>query len=149
MDPASTSVVAIGFAASIVTLSGLIVESWQNLHDLGDKLKEATKDTQALVEKVDTLERLLGALGTTASGADVADAVKELWTDKYRQMHNDFREFKALVDELDGKLKSKSKSSVSLRALIRLVFTQKRVARYNECLASHLQLVGAIQNQIA
>jgi hypothetical protein len=78
MDPASTSIVAIGFAASIVTLSGLIIDSWQNLYELRDKLKDATKDAQALIEKVHALELLFRALEATASGADVVDEVKEL-----------------------------------------------------------------------
>jgi len=62
MDPASATVVFVGFAASLGTLAELLIQSAQTIEDLCRKFRRAPNDLKRFCAALKRLELLLGLL---------------------------------------------------------------------------------------
>ena len=149
MDPTTAGVAVVGFAASVVTLAGLITDSWQTLYNLRAKLKHASEDLRTLVDKLRALQLLITELEkTVANDQDVSIDIKSAWKEAFAQMLDDFSKFKTLVYQLKEKLDRESITGLSIRGRVKWVFSEELVANYNVRLASHIQFLEMIQGSI-
>ena len=59
MDPASATVAFVGFAASLATLAGLVIESAKTIKEFCSKFESAPDDLERILATLQQLELLL------------------------------------------------------------------------------------------
>lgn len=149
MDPGTAVVAFTGFAASVITIVGLVTESCKTLYNLQAKVKHASEDFQRLSEKLRTLERLLAELQKSVVGEDdVSTETQTVWKETVAQMEADMSRFNSLLRQLEKKMGTESLSGLNVRMRVKWVFMDDPVADYNNRLAWHIQSLQMIQGSI-
>src|SRR5436305_7940827 len=105
MDPASATVAFVGFAASVATLAGLLIESAKTINELCSKFKRVPDDLKRFLASLQQLELLLALLKDRTSyyaDEDLPQGLKQFWLDNAFQMEEDYNKLGKLVRKLQG-----------------------------------------------
>lgn len=137
-DPVSA---IIGLGASLTTLAGLVLESAKTLHAAQQHFREAPKDIARLHHQLYQFNRLLGETLKQIHSDDsgrTAD-MRTLIEDSAQYMRKDLEELSADIRNLKNILDTSASRSKRLRLRLRHIFTENKVARYQQLIASHTQ----------
>jgi hypothetical protein len=141
MDPASATVAFVGFAASLATLAGLLIQSVQTIDDLCHKLKRAPDDLKRFCDDLKRLELLLGLLKDRTSHYAEGDLPQELllfWHDNASQMEKDYHNLDKLISKLQRCFDGYSVSKKHVTARVRMFFSCEEILEFNKRLSGHV-----------
>ena len=141
MDPASASVAGVGVAASLTTLTALVVDSSKTLLHISSRWKKAPEDIARLLAQLQLFERLLyetshhienaeAACCAPDTVANVAIAVDHMLKD-LRDLEKATHKCKALVSR-----PLSAKKNFVLR--VRHVLQEDEVLEYQRRISSHI-----------
>lgn len=102
MDPASTTIAFVGFAASIATLTGLLAHGLQQLWTLNDKLQHAPEEYRRLHIAVATLHALHASVQALLQdeGSNALPPLTLLsWRQNAEQMMKDLEAFDKVLEK--------------------------------------------------
>ncbi|KAI9735882.1 MAG: hypothetical protein M1834_001347 [Cirrosporium novae-zelandiae] len=142
MDPISV----IGFAASIASLSGLVVESIRSIHDIWGKLQNADQDISRLLSAVQDFEAMVELLKSEQDTCKTKDKQAEkriegLFSARVAEMADDIAKLNLLATELERSLSKKSLTGKNLRGRVRKYFSDDKIAYFEERLSRHRQFL--------
>ena len=141
MDPVSVSVAFVGFAASLTTLTALVVDSSRTLYNIRRKLKDAPEDITRLSRLVVEFECLLSAVQEQIRdhrAEYAASGMKILFETAVKYMGNDMEGFKDTMQRLKGLLSASASPRRRLELRVRHVLQEERVGDYQRLIASHI-----------
>lgn len=142
MDPASAAVVFVGFAASIASLSAVVVNSCKTIHNVWHSLKDAPQDVRRLLKKMKTLEKVILEIEKVVVqfGEDTSKLdSQQYWVDQLLEMVDDFTILKEKINNLQANLTAKTLSRKNLGARVRKFFSEDEILKYEGILSGHLQ----------
>lgn len=138
----------ISFAASLITVGGLVTASSKKIHDIRGKLSKAPKDVESLVEQVQTFESLLTELNTQLqahrNSATPQETLQQVWGSSIAQMQRDVQSLQNVLSKLESLLKKKSRTSKIL-LLARQILSEKEVEWYRRMIDTHCGTLTSIQ----
>lgn len=140
-----------GFAASIATLTAVVLDSSKTLYNLRKKLQNTPDDVRRLVRQVQVFEGLLQAVrrALQANGdLGVPQDLEELWEGSTDLMREDMERFKLAVSRLQHLLDGPDVSSKMIRLRIRQIFNEDTVKSFQERISSHIETLTLIQTTI-
>ena len=144
MDPVS-------FTASLITLCGLVAASSKKIHDLREKLRNAPKDMETLLEQVETFENLLNELQTQlqdhCNSAPLQDTLQKVWGSSIVQMNRDVQSLQAVLLKLEQLSGKKSKTS-KIRLLAHQMLSEKEVEQYRKNIDTHCRTLTCVQDMV-
>lgn len=148
MDPVSaTAVAVIGFAASIATLSAVVIDSCKTIHNVWSSLKDAPEDVQRLLRKMKTLGQVIMEMGTVAlrSSNDSSRLnSQQCWLEHIEEMVDDWTILNDKINKLRANLTAKTLSGKALSARVRKFFSEDDILKYENILSGHLQIFIAM-----
>lgn len=147
MDPASAAVAFVGFAASIASLSAVVVNSCKTIHNVWHSLKDAPQDVRRLLRKMKTLEKVILEIGTVAvqfSNDPSRLDLQQHWADHIEEMVDDWTVLNDKIIKLQASLTAKTSSGKNLRARVRKFFSEDDILKYENILSGHLQIFIAM-----
>lgn len=148
MEPVSaTAVAVVGFAASIATLSAVVVDSCKTIHNLWHSLKDAPEDIHRLLRKMKTIEQVILEMGIVAvqfSNHPSRINSQQCWVKHIEEMVDDWTILNDKINKLRANLSAKSSSGKNLRARVRKFFSEDDILKYENILSGHLQLFIAM-----
>lgn len=142
MDPASATVVFVGFAASIASLSTVVVNSCKTIHNVWHLLKDAPQDVHRLRRKIKRLEIVILEIEKVVVqfGEDTSRlGSQQYWVDQILEMVDDFTILKDKINSLQANLTAKTLSRKNLGARVRKFFSEDEILKYEGILSGHLQ----------
>jgi len=142
MDPLSAGIATVGFAASLVTLTALCSESCQRLWVLNYNLRNAPEELQRLRTLVALLKTLLDSFRNQVQQGNndtFQDTIVAMWTHSIQQMDFDLQPFDAFVATLSIKSTSSSSKRMGIRARLRKVLAEGKLADWERTLNTHIQ----------
>ena len=145
MDPVSTGV---GIAASLVTMLGLVANSYETLFNLQQRIASAPDDIRLLVSSVAALQILLREIEKASRDLgtnEISAELRELWTKSAESMRTDLAEFDKLTNKLQDKLNSPSIIGIRIWARVRKVLSEQAVRRYQHAFTQHKVVLDSIQ----
>ena len=138
----------ISFAASLITVVGLVTASSKKIHDLRGKVSNAPKDVENLLQQVQTFESLLHELKTQLqdhrNSVPPQETLQRVWGSSIVQMQRDLQSLQAVLSKIESLLKKKSRSSKMLLAA-RHMLSEKEVERYRRKIDIHCGTLTNIQ----
>lgn len=138
----------ISFAASLITVGGLVTASSKKIHDIRGKLSKAPKDVESLVEQVQTFESLLTELNTQLqahrNSATPQETLQQVWGSSIAQMQRDVQSLQNVLSKLESLLKKRSRTSKIL-LLARQILSEKEVEWYRRMIDTHCCTLTSIQ----
>ena len=138
----------ISFAASLITVVGLVTVSSKKIHDLRGKLSNAPKDVENLLQQVQTFENLLHELKTQLqdhqNSVPPQETLQRVWGSSIVQMQRDLQSLQAVLSKIESLLKKKSRSPKMLLAA-RHMLSEKEVERYRRKIDIHCGTLTNIQ----
>ena len=141
----------ISFAASLITVVGLVTASAKKIHDLQRKLSNAPKDVETLWEQIQTFEKLLKELETQLrdhrNSVPPQDTLQGVWGSSIAQMRQDVQDLQALVSKVESLLKKKSMNSKIMLGA-RQILSEKEVERYQRKIVTHCGTLTNIQAMV-
>lgn len=141
----------IGFAASLITVVGLVTASSKKIHDLRGKLSNAPKDAGNLLEQVYTFANLLDELKTQLqdhrNSVAPQETLQQVWESSIAQMQQDVQSLQAVLSKYESLLKKKSRSSKIL-LLARHMLSEKEVEQYQRKIDIHCGTLTSIQAMV-
>lgn len=143
MDPASAAVAFVGFAASIASLSAVVVNSCKTMHNVWHSLKDAPQDVRRLLRKMKTLEKVILEIGTAAvqfSNDPSRQYSQQHWVDHIEEMVDDWTILGDKISKLQANLTAKTSSGKHLRARVRKFFSEDDILKFENILSGHLQI---------
>ena len=144
MDPLS-------FTACIITMVGLVAASSKKIYDLRDKLNNAPKDVEDLLEQLRTFESLLTELNTQLqdhqNSAPPQETLQQLWGSSVAQMERDVQSLQTILSKVEPLLEKKLKSSKML-LLARQILSEKEVEQYQRKIDTHCGTLTSIQAMV-
>lgn len=148
MDPVSaTAVAVVGFAASIATLSAVVIDSCKTIHNVWHSLKDAPEDVQRLLKKMRTLGQVIldmGKVAVQSSNDTSRQDSQQCWVEHIEQMVEDWETLNDKINKLQSKLTAKTLSGKNLSARIRKFFSEDDLLKYENILSGHLQIFIAM-----
>ena len=142
MDP-------ISFAASLITVAGLLTASSKKIHDLRKKFRNAPKEVESLLEQVQTFKGLLIELHTQLQdyciSAPPQDTLPQVWGDAIAHMKRDVQSLQTSLSDVEVLLKKKSRSS-KIRLLARQMLSKKELEQYRKKIDTHCGTLTNIQS---
>ena len=141
MDPLSTSVAFIGFAASLTTLAALVINSSKILYKVRSKLKDAPEDIRRLYRQLKEFECLLSEIQERIRDYPseyAALGMETLFTSAVHYMHQDLGDFESSMLKLKDLLLAPASRRKYLALRIRYVLQEDRVQRYQYLISSHV-----------
>lgn len=142
MDPASAAVAFVGFAASIASLSAVVVNSCKTIHNLWHSIKGAPQDVCRLLRKMKRLEKVILEIQTAVArfGEDpsLLDP-QQYWVDQIEDMLDDFAILEDKINNLQADLTAKKYSKKHLWARARKFLSEDDILKYERILSDHLQ----------
>ena len=152
MDPASAAVAFVGFAASIASLSALILDSCNKIHSIAQSLKNAPNHIRRLFSKVKRLhsviseiEKIGNEIGDEPFGTDV----QRDWMNISTTMRADLVAFEGKVSKLQKSLDGKSLSKVHMSVRVRMFFSAEEVDRYENLLSDHVETINLFLSMLS
>lgn len=141
MDPASAAVVFVGFAASIASLSAVVVNSCKTIQNVWHLLKDAPQDVHRLLRKIKRLEKVILEIEKVVQfGEDTSRPdSQQYWVDQILEMVDDFTILKDKINSLQANLTAKTLSRKNLGARVRKFFSEDEIIKYEGILSGHLQ----------
>lgn len=141
MDPTSAAIASIGLAASLTTLTALVIDCSKTLFNVHRKVKNAPEDIKRLYGQLNAFQRLLfeaQELVRDNGPAYAASALQALFTSAIEHMLDDLHGFKHTLQDLNG-LMSHSASFKELFALrVRHILKEDGVREYQRLICSHM-----------
>lgn len=141
----------IGFAASLITVVGLVTASSKKIHDLRRKLRNCPKDVEHLLEQVHTFESLLDELKSQQqdhqNSVPSQETLQRVWGSPIAQMQQDLQSLQAVLSKVESLLKKNSRSSNMLLAA-RHILSEKEVERYQRKIDVHCGTLTNIQAMV-
>lgn len=145
MDPLS-------FTASLITVAGVVTASSKKVHELREKLKNAPKDVENLLEQLRTFEGLVKELRTQLqvhqSSAPPQETLQQVWGASLAQMQQDVQNLHAVLSKMEVLLKKKSGTSRVL-LLARQILSEKEVEKYQRKIDTHCGTLTSIQSMLS
>ena len=142
MDPASAAVAFVGFAGSIAALAAVVVESCKTLNNVWHSLKEAPESTRRLFQKLKRLEKIIleiQRVGELKDGGPTQSLDQHSWLENVTEMMDDFSLLKSKILKLEGNLSGKKISRKYLGALVRKIFSDEDIARFERVISGHME----------
>jgi len=136
MEPAST---IIGFAASLTTLAGLIVESAKTLYKAQSHFREAPRDIKRLSRQIwefETLLREVQAHNNVDCGSR-ASTIHSLINTSAKHMQDDLKEFNSSIQKLKSILDGPATNTQRFGIRVRYILTESKVKRYQQLISSY------------
>lgn len=144
MDPLS-------FAASIITVAALVATSSEKICDLRERLKNAPRDVETLLEQLRTFESLLKELETQLqdhrNSAPPQETLQHVWGSSVAQMQRDVQSLQTVLSKVEPLLKKKSRTSRVL-LLARQKLSEKDVEQYQRKIDTHCGTLTSIQAMV-
>jgi hypothetical protein len=141
MDPASAAVAFVGFAASLTTLAGLVIESAKTISELCNKLKHAPDDLKHFLANLKQYELLLSMLKDLVSeysADELPPQLKQFWLDNAIYMKKDYDILYSLTQKLEFKLDGKTASTKHFRARFLCFFRSGEMRDFGSRLPDHI-----------
>jgi Zn-dependent oligopeptidase len=141
MDPASATVAFVGFAASLATLVGLVIESAKTINDFCNKFERAPKDLQrfqSIVKQSNSLLTLLKDQTSQYADGDLPQNLLEYWLENVVQMQTDYEALKKIALKLQGHFGLVSTSKKHVRARIHHFFCSGEILELETRLSAHV-----------
>lgn len=151
MDPASATVAFVGFAASLATIAGLLIQSAQTINDLCLKFKRAPDDLKRFHAVLKQLELLLGLLKDRTSHyveEDLPQELKRFWHDNASQMKEDYHRLNTLISKLQRCFDGDSVSKKHITARLRVFFCSEEILEFDKRLSGHVEKFGLALSMI-
>ncbi|KAH0565040.1 hypothetical protein GP486_001566 [Trichoglossum hirsutum] len=142
MDPASASVAAVGFAASILTLATAAAQSSRAIHNLWHNLRDAPEDLKRLLRTIETLELLTREIADKSHGYwsdGLPEGLRDLWNNRAELMKEDFRGLENSVAKLEKSIAGKTYSNQHIRMRVQKFFSNDKIKGYEKKLSSHVE----------
>lgn len=144
MDP-------ISFTASLITVSGVVAVSSRKIHELREKLKNAPKDVENLLEQFQTFDGLLKELTIQLqdhqNSAPPQETLQQVWGASLAQMQEDVQSLQAVLSKMEPLLKRKTRTSRVL-LLARQILSEKEVENYQRRIDTHCATLTSIQAMV-
>lgn len=141
----------ISFAASLITLVGLVTASSKKIHELRRKLRNAPKDVESLLEQVQTFEGLLNELNTQLqnhrNNVTPQVTLQQVGGSAIAQMERDVQSLHSVLSKVESQVNKKSKSSKIL-LLARQMLSEKEVEHYRKKIDTHCTTLTSIQAMV-
>lgn len=148
MDPVSaTAVAVVGFAASIATLSAVVIDSCKTILNVWHSLKDAPEDVQRLLKTMRKLGQIIldvGKVAVQSSNDPSRPDSQQCWVEHIEQMVEDWEILHNKINKLQAKLTAKTFSGKNLSARIRKFFSEDDILKYENILSGHLQIFIAM-----
>lgn len=148
MEPVSaTAVAVVGFAASIASLSAVVINSCKTIHNMWHSLKDAPEDVHRLLRKMQTLGQVIMEMGTVAlrfsNDSSRLDS-QQCWLEHIEEMVDDWTILNDKINKLQANLTAKTLSGKNLSARVRKFFSENDILKYENILSGHLQIFIAM-----
>lgn len=148
MEPVSaTAIAVVGFAASITTLSAVVVDSCKTIHNVWHSLKDVPADIHRLLGKMKILEQVILEMRTVAvqfrTDPSRLDS-QQCWVKHIEEMVDDWTVLNDKINRLQANLTAKTSSGKNLRARVRKFFSEDDILKYENILSGHLQIFIAM-----
>lgn len=151
MDPASTAVAFVGFAASVVTLCGLVVDSSRTLYELQDKLRNVPDKLRKLSLTIRCFESMLLEIQRRSSRLDelgVSAAFRTSWATTVGLLEAAMGALRDwLANDFDS-LDFEQTGKKQLLQRVKLFFADKKIGAFQQSLAEHIAQLGLLQGFI-
>lgn len=148
MDPVSaTAIAVVGFAASIATLSAVVIDSCKTIHNVWHSLKDAPEDVHRLLRKMKTMGQVIldmGKVAVQSSNDPSRPGSQQCWVEHIEQMVDDWAILNDKINKLQANLTAKTLSGKNLSARIRKFFSEDDILKYENILSGHLQIFIAM-----
>lgn len=141
MDPASATVAFVGFAASLATLVGLVIESTKTINNFCSKFERAPKELQRFQSTVKQSNCLLALLKEQTSqhaDEDLPQNLREYWLENVVQMYTDYKALEKIALKLQGQFDLFSASKKHVRARVRHFFCSDEISELETRLSAHV-----------
>ncbi|OAG39453.1 Pyrroline-5-carboxylate [Fonsecaea monophora] len=119
MDPASASVAFIGFAASLTTLAGLVVDSVQTLSELRRRLIHAPEELERLLSVLRQHKSILLELRDRIrvfTPEELPAELRQFWEENNTQMAADYARLKEHAEKIRTTFQETTITKKSVRA---------------------------------
>ena len=141
----------ISFAASLITVIGLVATTSKKIYDLQKKLGNSPQDVEHLFEQIQTFESLLDELRKQLqdhqNSAPPQETLQQVWGSSLVQMQRDMQSLHTMLSNIEPLLKKKSKSSKFL-LLARRTLVEKEVEQYQKKINTHCIILTSIQTMV-
>ncbi len=137
-----------GFAASLATLSAVVVNSSKTLYNFRHKLQNTRDDVKRLLNQFEIFEGLLEEIQRIAQqlgSPGIPRGLQNLWEGSSAQMQEDMERFEDVVTRFDRLLQAPSISSKKLRLRMRHIFDEDTVAAFQRQISAHTETLTLIQ----
>ncbi|KIX93512.1 uncharacterized protein Z520_10690 [Fonsecaea multimorphosa CBS 102226] len=151
LDPASASVAFIGFAASLATLAGLVVDSIQTLIELRSRLNGAPEELKRLLSVLRQHESILVDLRdrtSTFTSEELSDELQKFWQENNTQMAADYARLKEHVKKIQVTFQGTTVTKKYLRARIQNAFRSPEVQELETRLQGNLSKFDAVLSMV-
>lgn len=145
MDPASAAVAFVGFAASIASLSALILDSCNKIHSTAQSLRNAPSHIRRLFGKIERLHRVIAEIekiGNEIGDEHLGTDVQRDWMNIATIMRADLMALEGKISKLQRSLDGKSLSKVHMSVRVHMFFSAEEVDRYENLLSDHLETIN-------
>ena len=141
MDPASAAVAFIGVAASLTTLTALVIDSSKTLFNVHRRFKNVPEDIKRLYRQLNAFQCLLYEAQDLVrdDGADYAKSdVGTVFATAMGHMLDDLRGFKDSVQKLKGLMSHSTSSKDLFVSRVRHILKEDGVREYERVICSHV-----------
>lgn len=140
MDPALASVAAVGFAASLTTLTALVIKSSQTLYRVRSSFKNAPQDVRRLCRQFHGLQGLLQEVQQCMQeprGLWITSNIQAVFTSTIDNMHDDLSNFQRIMVKLEALLNRESPGK-TLTLRIRRILQEDVVQDFQRQMSSYV-----------
>lgn len=122
MEPASAGIVFIGFAASLATLAGLVLQSSRIIYEICQNVKNTPQDIQDLQDQLQILHGLLQGLEENPPAPTTSEILLETWQFTIQQLQNDMDSFYKRIQRISKTIKKQGIRMPSVGAAFRTFY---------------------------
>ena len=143
MDPASATIAVVGFAASLATLAGLVIESTKTINGLCSKFKRAPDDIKRFLVTLQQFEALLKLLKDRTShytDTELPQELKQFWLTSAFQMEEDCLKLDERCKYLRSCFDGKSFSNKHVRGRLQNFFRFEDTLELERRLLNHVEI---------
>jgi Fungal N-terminal domain of STAND proteins len=141
MDPASAAVAFVGFAASLATLTGLVIDSAKAVNKLCNSLKRAPAELKRFLATLKQLESIVSVLKDKTSNytdEELPVLLKQFWLENVSQMKEDYDGLAKLVGKLQSSFGARSISNKHVRGRLRTFFSLDEISEFENRLSRYI-----------
>lgn len=141
MDPASAAIAFVGFAGSIVQITGAAIVSCHALQKFCRNIANANTNVSRLIRLLEKLEMISSQMQDIRP-EDLQTAFKgelrAIWCTQSTEMEQDLRVFRERIEKLERSIKSKSRFARDVTGRLKTVFAEDETAKQERILATHV-----------